>query len=1076
MAYRCLFVLCMLLNSFVALADWERVDRFDIEPIQDEEHIVTVFTPDNTYVLQLQSSDFAASVDWGNSSRTDAQFFTGHLKGETESWARVTLYDDQFYGFVKVNGRYLTLSSNDNQEAARVRPDFRPESQNRTFTEIDNFEDLAGGQDFNKVIGIGIVVDHAYDSAFNGNGVAHALGITYATDALMRENLDLALKVDAVVLTNNEEFTLNTSGATVAQLIRFREFRDATGVLPADLGLVHLFSGSSRDTAQSAIGVAYVNTVCFTNGLDVGISVNWPRYEAQLMAHELGHNLGSRHDTIIGCETGPRQIMFPNINGSQNFSQCSLARIRSTLETRGCVLDVVDLALDALQIDQAVVFQVSNLDVAADAQDIELTIEDGASFMAAGGAPAGCFNDGGDIVCNIPTVFAGETLDLNFPVGTGFGNIVARVGGGFDQNPNDDSVVVNLSDGPQSDTSGLCIDPDGDGFGFNGEGSCRTNVEAFETDEERPSFTNVQTGIPVNLVQAFWNPADFAGQAIECVPNFWNHEISSYEKNTASFRRFQHRLDEGQTSRGTVQVASFASSSEEDELGGTSIEEFEWSIENGRYIGPAPMARSRYIQIVDEGGGRVNATRSWTGDISFDLCSSFPDSSGLFVPSGTFNQPVAGVCVDTPPRNDGFGWNGIETCRVDADLDVTGSRSIIVNSVQGNLQIDGVLNEPVWQSATVNDTSGVELRTGVTIIGLDAARAASWMIGHDASNIYLAIQVPDDTPFNDSNEIWHDDSVEIFFDGGFQRNQRYDPDDTQIVLGGNGQRTGIVIRPVVIDFARRYDNIDRQYIYEMQILKSSLQLGEGEFGVEIQVNDDLDGDVRDAKQGWSGPEGMDTLWYDLSVIGHACFDNGGATANCLPGGIINDDPSPGACIDVEPVGDGWGWDGTASCRVGQTPAPPQPPAPQQCVDVEPVGDGWGWDGTASCRVAQIPAPPQPPAPQQCVDVEPVGDGWGWDGTASCRVAQTPAPPQPQQCVDVEPVGDGWGWDGTASCRVGQAPQPPQPQQCVDVDPVGDGWGWDGSTSCRIEVVPATCVDTAPVGDGWGWDGVSSCRV
>ena len=76
MAYRCLFVLCMLLNSFVALADWERVDRFDIEPIQDEEHIVTVFTPDNTYVLQLQSSDFAASVDWGNSSRTDAQFFT----------------------------------------------------------------------------------------------------------------------------------------------------------------------------------------------------------------------------------------------------------------------------------------------------------------------------------------------------------------------------------------------------------------------------------------------------------------------------------------------------------------------------------------------------------------------------------------------------------------------------------------------------------------------------------------------------------------------------------------------------------------------------------------------------------------------------------------------------------------------------------------------------------------------------------------------------------------------------------------------------------------------------------------
>jgi len=40
-----------------------------------------------------------------------------------------------------------------------------------------------------------------------------------------------------------------------------------------------------------------------------------------------------------------------------------------------------------------------------------------------------------------------------------------------------------------------------------------------------------------------------------------------------------------------------------------------------------------------------------------------------------------------------------------------------------------------------------------------------------------------------------------------------------------------------------------------------------------------------------------------------------------------------------------------------------------CID--PDGDGWGWDGTVSCRVDQ----------SVCLDTD--GDGWGWDGQASC---------------------------------------------------------------------------------------------
>jgi len=109
----------------------------------------------------------------------------------------------------------------------------------------------------------------------------------------------------------------------------------------------------------------------------------------------------------------------------------------------------------------------------------------------------------------------------------------------------------------------------------------------------------------------------------------------------------------------------------------------------------------------------------------------------------------------------------------------------------------------------------------------------------------------------------------------------------------------------------------------------------------------------------------------------------------------------------------------------------------ECIDTAPVGDGWGWNGTASCRVLDDIVQ----LADVCVDVD--GDGWGWDGEQSC-VASTPdsaATPPVSNCIDFD--GDGWGWDGTASCLVtddalgGEVDYSLFP--CVDED--GDGWGW-----------------------------------
>ena len=132
---------------------------------------------------------------------------------------------------------------------------------------------------------------------------------------------------------------------------------------------------------------------------------------------------------------------------------------------------------------------------------------------------------------------------------------------------------------------------------------------------------------------------------------------------------------------------------------------------------------------------------------------------------------------------------------------------------------------------------------------------------------------------------------------------------------------------------------------------------------------------------------------------------------------------------------------------GSNNVPETQPESLQTSCLDPDGDGWGWDGTASCRVDSqnqsdgtdisddaVAADAAPGLSNACLDDD--GDGWGWDGTASCRVdsqIQGSAPHISNACVDDD--GDGWGWDGTASCRVGERGAESVPGSATESDSV-----------------------------------------
>ncbi len=105
---------------------------------------------------------------------------------------------------------------------------------------------------------------------------------------------------------------------------------------------------------------------------------------------------------------------------------------------------------------------------------------------------------------------------------------------------------------------------------------------------------------------------------------------------------------------------------------------------------------------------------------------------------------------------------------------------------------------------------------------------------------------------------------------------------------------------------------------------------------------------------------------------------------------------------------------------------------QSCQDTDPVGDGWGWNGSSSCRVTttSIDEPVTSTTPftsNNCI--YPGGDTnqWGWDNVANESCPPGTSPPIDDDVVVtsnncIYPGGDTnqWGWDNVAneSCPPG----------------------------------------------------------
>jgi len=281
-----------------------------------------------------------------------------------------------------------------------------------------------------KAIKIGIVIDSQYNEHFNRRGLAHALGIIHGVDGLYQSQLGLALIVETFrVYDNPAEDPLTDYSGTVEQVLDlYRQIRFNDEELPADLALVHLFSGH-RDP-QKVIGLGWIDTVCRNDGYDLSMSTPFT-YDILLSAHEIAHNLGAVHDDDAYCAadsaiTGS-EIMWLELSGNTKpqFSACSLDNMRSALEA-SCVIDNIDVGIQLSAMpsglgdsQQEVVISVANQDNSRQARQVRTTTRfpAGTEF---GTTPAGCAVTGTTLSCLHGDVSATSYSTLS--VDAGFSN------------------------------------------------------------------------------------------------------------------------------------------------------------------------------------------------------------------------------------------------------------------------------------------------------------------------------------------------------------------------------------------------------------------------------------------------------------------------------------------------------------------------------------------------------------------------------------------------------------------------------------------------------------------------------
>lgn len=304
------------------------------------------------------------------------QVFAGDVAGRSGSWLRLTRIGDAWLGAVLDGEKlwFLDPASHHRELATRIGVD-------AGATLVYTLADLAQPLDFHG----DTPADHTAHAAAAGawmpspvrGGTDQELRLTLVMDTEFQDLYDAPASVALAALNVVDGFYTSQVDTRIRlhYLLALTDNGPLTTTSYADLldafgdfvndkriplhGLAHLLSGKDFDGA--VIGYAWINGLCSrTKGFGVNQMTGSGGSNATLLAHEMGHNFGARHDNQISLPIGLTSafvteycshnfIMWPSINATDpatEFSPCSMIWFKHYPQSQHCLVPVDLLFID----------------------------------------------------------------------------------------------------------------------------------------------------------------------------------------------------------------------------------------------------------------------------------------------------------------------------------------------------------------------------------------------------------------------------------------------------------------------------------------------------------------------------------------------------------------------------------------------------------------------------------------------------------------------------------------------------------------------------------------------------------
>ena len=442
--------------------------RFELK-VAPNERIRRGISAASTQTVPLQGTVDGAPGSWVRITRSPSgwrgMIFDGHelyaietandVAGTTVEPLAATGTDSVVY---RLSDAVLPL---ENMSCEIVQPDTPPTAA-EAFTNLSHELHAEAAQLATmKQVRVGVVADYEFTQQF-------VSGSSTTEDAIVaRMNIvdgifttQLGVKVSlapsTIFNTPSDPFTKSKASDLLTEL---RNYRSGSAAQKA-LGITHLMTG--RDLDGDTVGIAYIGSVCQTANAD---SLSQGRgsttQSALIAAHEIGHNFNAPHDGEAGaCASTPMTfLMAPRLNGSDQFSACSIQQMTPVINNATCLtaylppdagLEIANSALQATAgtpVVASFVVRASGDDPSTNVT-VTATIPAGITVNSATANGGTCTMGAGTANCSLGTLLAGDTrqVDLNLtPASPGSLTLNLSIDSSNDPNSSNDSGTITIS-------------------------------------------------------------------------------------------------------------------------------------------------------------------------------------------------------------------------------------------------------------------------------------------------------------------------------------------------------------------------------------------------------------------------------------------------------------------------------------------------------------------------------------------------------------------------------------------------------------------------------------------------------